>query len=53
MAAELIARLAINVIELDKQLAEVDQLIAGRFHSHGRRTRNGTSQPLSSLDKPD
>jgi len=34
MAAELVARLATNVIELDKQLTEVDKLIADRFHRH-------------------
>jgi transposase len=34
MAGELIARLATNVIELDRQLAELDKLIAERFHSH-------------------
>jgi transposase len=34
MAGELIARLASNVIELDRQLAELDKLIADRFQSH-------------------
>ena len=41
MAAELIARLATNVIELDKQLTEVDKLIADRFHSH----RHSVAEP--------
>jgi hypothetical protein len=34
MAGELIARLATNLIELDRQLAELDKLIAERFQSH-------------------
>jgi len=34
MAGELIARLATIVIELDRQLTEIDKLIADRFHGH-------------------
>ncbi|GAA4263437.1 IS110 family RNA-guided transposase [Dactylosporangium darangshiense] len=33
-AGELIAQLATTVLELDRQLAELDKLIAERFHSH-------------------
>lgn len=34
MAGDLIARLASNVIELDRQLSELDKLIADRLHQH-------------------
>ena len=53
MAAELIARLATNVIELDKQLTEVDNLIADRFphppsHRPLNRAIGSTSRPIPS-----
>jgi transposase len=34
MAGDIVARLAANVIDLDRQLAELDKLIADRFHRH-------------------
>jgi hypothetical protein len=34
IAATLIARLALDVLELDRQLAEVDALVADRFRAH-------------------
>jgi transposase len=34
MTAVLVARLAAGVIDLDRQLAEIDELIAARFHAH-------------------
>ncbi|WBB70895.1 transposase [Micromonospora sp. WMMD812] len=34
MAGELVGRLTANVIDLDQQLAELDKLIADRFHRH-------------------
>jgi transposase len=33
-AAQIIARLAANVLDLDRQLAELDAMIAERFHAH-------------------
>ncbi|MFI6333042.1 IS110 family transposase [Micromonospora chersina] len=34
MAGELVGRLAANVLDLDRQLTELDKLIADRFHRH-------------------
>lgn len=38
MAVELVGRLAATVIDLDRQLTELDKLIADRFHRHQHAT---------------